>query len=66
MLRTIFERIYGECPYKSPTDMGVNMVGNSIVDDDACREASWQEILRRYFKAACQVRQGLSSGEDLG
>jgi len=66
VLRTIFERIYGECPYKSPTDMGVNMVGNSIVDDEACREASCQEILRRYFKAACQVRQGLSSGEDRG
>jgi len=46
--------------------MGVNMVGNSIVDDEACREASCQEILRRYFKAACQVRQGLSSGEDRG
>ena len=66
VLRTIFERIYGECPYKSPTDMGVNMVGNSIVDDEVCREASRQEILRRYFKAACQVRQGLSSGEDVG
>ena len=66
VLRTIFERIYGECPYKSPTDMGVNMVGNSIVDDEVCREASCQEILRRYFKAACQVRQGLSSGEEVG
>ena len=66
VLRTIFERIYGECPYKSPTDMGVNMVGNSIIDDEACREASCQEIIRRYFKAACQVRQGLSSGEERG
>ncbi len=65
VLRTMFERIYGECPYKSPTDMGVNMVGNSIVDDEACCEASRQEIIRRYFKAACQVRQGLSSGEDV-
>ena len=66
VLRTIFERIYGECPYKSPTDMGVNMVGMSIVDDEACCEASRQEIIRRYFKAACQVRQGLSSGEEVG
>ena len=65
VLRTIFERIYGECPYKSPTDMGVNMVGLSIVDDEVCREASRQEIIRRYFKAACQVRQGLSSGAEL-
>ena len=66
VLRTIFERIYGECPYKSPTDMGVNMVGMSISDDEVCREASRQEIIRRYFKAACQVRQGLSSGEEVG
>ena len=65
VLRTMFERIYGECPYKSPTDMGVNMVGNSIVDDEVCREASRQEIIRRYFKAACLVRQGLSNGEDV-
>lgn len=64
VLRTIFERIYGECPYKSPTDMGVNMVGMSIVDDEVCREASRQEIVRRYFKAAAQVRQGLSSAEE--
>ena len=65
VLRTIFERIYGECPYKSPTDMGVNMVGNSIIDDEACCEASRQEIIRRYFKAACLKRQGLSSGEEM-
>ena len=61
VLRAIFERIDGECPYKSPTDMGVNMVGFSIIDDEACREASRQEIIRRYFKAACQLRQGLGS-----
>ena len=66
VLRTIFERIYGECPYKSPTDMGVNMAGLSITDDEACREASRQEIIRRYFKAACQVRQGLSAAEEVG
>ena len=58
VLQAIFERIYGECPYKSPTDMGVNMAGNSIIDDEVCREASCQEIIRRYYKTACAVRQG--------
>ncbi|MDY5349013.1 MAG: DUF1846 domain-containing protein, partial [Candidatus Ventricola sp.] len=66
VLRTIFERIYGECPYKSPTDMGVNMAGFSITDDEACCEASRQEIIRRYFKAACLRRQGLTSEEEVG
>ena len=58
VLVTMFERILGECPYKSPTDMGVNMVGNCIVDDAACREASQQEILRRYYAALCDQKQG--------
>ena len=59
VLRAMFERIQGECPYKSPTDMGVNMAGNCIVDDDACRTASKMEILRRYYTAAVQqVRAG--------
>lgn len=58
VLRAMFERIYGECPYKSPTDMGVNMVGNAIIDDSICREASKNEIIRRYFKSACSLRQG--------
>ena len=49
VLRAIFERIYGECPYQSPTDMGVNMVGNCIIDDEVCREASYMEIIRRYY-----------------
>ena len=65
VLRTIFERIYGECPYKSPTDMGVNMAGYSIVDDEICCEASRQEVVRRYYKAACMVRQGLSGKQEL-
>jgi len=64
VLRTIFERIDGKCPYKSPTDMGVNMVGFSIIDDEVCREASRQEVIRRYFKAACLRRQGLSNGDE--
>lgn len=49
VLSAIFERIYGENPYKSPTDMGVNMAGNCICDDEACCEASKQEIIRRYY-----------------
>lgn len=58
VLKAMFEKIVGECPYKSPTDMGVNMVGNCIVDDDAVSEASRQEILRRYYTALCGQRQG--------
>ena len=58
VLETMFERILGQCPYKSPTDMGVNMVGNCIVDDEAAREASRQEILRRYYTALCDQKQG--------
>ena len=58
VLVAMFERILGECPYKSPTDMGVNMVGNCIFDDDACIEASRQEIVRRYYAALCQQKQG--------
>ena len=51
VLVAIFEKILGHCPYKSPTDMGVNMVGNCIVDDEAVRFASRQEIIRRYYKS---------------
>lgn len=51
VLAAIFEGIYGYCPYKSPTDMGVNMAGNCICDDEACREASYQEIIRRYYQS---------------
>ncbi|WP_026835539.1 DUF1846 domain-containing protein [Eubacterium xylanophilum] len=49
VLNAIFEGIYGENPYKSPTDMGVNMAGNCIIDDEACCDASKNEIIRRYF-----------------
>lgn len=55
VLNALFERIYGENPYKSPTDMGVNMVGFCIEDDDVCREASYNEIIRRYFTALNQL-----------
>ncbi len=51
VLNAIFEGIYGENPYKSPTDMGVNMVGNCIIDDEVCCDASKQEIIRRYYAA---------------
>ena len=50
VVNAMFELIAGKSPYKSPTDMGVNMAGNCIVDDEVCREASRKEILRRYFK----------------
>ena len=58
VLVAIFEKILGYCPYKSPTDMGVNMVGNCIVDDEACKEASRQEIIRRYYEALCDQKKG--------
>ena len=60
VLNAIFQRIYGASPYKSPTDMGVNMAGYCIIDDEACRRASEQEVIRRYYATACLVRQGLS------
>ena len=58
VLVAMFDRILGQCPYKSPTDMGVNMVGNCIVDDEAVCHASRQEILRRYYTALCDHKQG--------
>ncbi len=51
VLNAIFEGIFGENPYQSPTDMGVNMAGFCIIDDEICREASRQEIIRRYYTA---------------
>ena len=61
VLVAMFEQILGICPYKSPTDMGVNMVGNCIVDNDLVREASCQEIVRRYYAAICDLKQGKGS-----
>jgi uncharacterized protein (UPF0371 family) len=58
VLVAMFEKILGTCPYKSPTDMGVNMVGNCIIDDEAAREASRQEIIRRYYGILCDQKQG--------
>lgn len=65
VLNAIFMKIYGTSPYASPTDMGVNMVGNCITDDEACREASRQEIIRRYYKALVGVADGTRTEEEL-
>ncbi len=65
VLSAIFEGIYGECPYKSPTDMGVNMAGNCIIDDAVCREASLQELVRRYYHALEKMAAGGNSEEEL-
>ena len=65
VLNAIFERILGYSPYKSPTDMGVNMVGNCIVDDAAVREAANAEIIRRYYNVCCQVRKGIAEPEQI-
>ena len=64
VLNTIFEKIYGSSPYKSPTDMGVNMAGYCISDDAVVSEAAKEEIIRRYYTAICQKRQGLSDGQE--
>ena len=65
VLVAMFEKLLGQCPYKSPTDMGVNMVGSCIFDDEACREASGQEILRRYYNALCDLKQGKCTEEPI-
>lgn len=65
VLNAIFEGIYGESPYKSPTDMGVNMAGNCIIDDDVCCEASRQEIIRRYYEALTRLVHEDSTQEEV-
>ncbi len=65
VLNAIFTQILGSSPYKSPTDMGVNMAGNCIIDDEACVEASKQEIIRRYYTALCDVKKGTGTKEAL-
>ncbi len=65
VLNAILERIRGTSPYRSPTNMGVNMAGYCIVDDEVCRAASRQEIIRRYYATACSLRQGLSDPTEL-
>jgi len=61
----MFKKIYGKSPYKSPTDMGVNMAGNCIIDDDIVREASRQEIIRRYYAALCEQRETMENSDAL-
>ena len=63
VLAAIFEKITGSCPYQSPTDMGVNQAGNCIFDDEAVRAAAQQEIVRRYYDALCERRQGKGRDE---
>ena len=65
VLNAIFEGIYGENPYKSPTDMGVNMVGFCISDDEVCRQASKGEIIRRYFTALNQLARGEANDSEV-
>ena len=63
VLDATFKKIMGYNPYKSPTDMGVNMVGNCIIDDAVCCEASRQEIIRRFYHCACELKRGHGSKE---
>ena len=65
VLKAIFHSIYGACPYASPTDMGVNMAGKCIVDDAVVREASCQEIVRRYYKAMCDQKRGANKQAEI-
>ena len=65
VLNTIFEQILGESPYKSPTDMGVNMVGNCIFDDEAVITAANQEIVRRYYNAMCNNKKGNPNDDEV-
>lgn len=65
VLNAILEKIEGKSPYKSPTDMGVNMAGNCIIDDAAVCRASEQEVIRRYYNTRCAVRQGLAEKAEI-
>lgn len=65
VLNAIFEGIFGENPYKSPTDMGVNMIGFCISDDEVCCEASKAEIIRRYYTALCNLADGKSEESEV-
>lgn len=65
VLETLFREIYGTCPYKSPTDMGVNMIGSAISNDEVCCEASRQEIIRRFLSTQCAVKRGDADQEQV-
>lgn len=64
VLNAIFEQILGSSPYKSPTDMGVNMAGKCIIDDQACQEASKQEIIRRYYQALYEQKKDIMGAKE--
>ena len=63
VVKSMFEAIYGECPYKSPTDMGVNMVGFAIINEELAKEASKTEIIRRYLNTLVDIRNGKANVE---
>jgi len=65
VLNAMFQRIHGDSPYKSPTDMGVNMAGNCIIDDEAVRDAAKMEIVRRYYTAMSNLRKGSGEARDV-
>ena len=65
VLEAMFKKIYGDCPYKSPTDMGVNMAGYCITDDAAVQYAAKQEIIRRYYTALCDQVRGTASSDEV-
>ena len=65
VVSAMFEKIMGECPYKSPTDMGVNMAGYGIIDDEVTKAAAKQEIIRRYFQTLCLKRQGIADDDQI-
>ncbi|MBO4427514.1 MAG: DUF1846 domain-containing protein [Bacteroidales bacterium] len=65
VMNALFDDIYGKTPYKSPTDMGVNMAGFCICDDEVCCEASRQEIIRRYYKALCDFADGKATEAEI-
>ena len=65
VVEAMLRHIYGKCPYKSPTDMGVNMAGFCIFDDEAVSEGAKDEILRRYYHALCAQRKGDSNGDEV-
>lgn len=66
VLNAIFFQIFGKSPYKSPTDMGVNMAGSCITDEAVCTQAAHQEIIRRYYHAAAGILEGTKTEEELG
>ncbi len=65
ILNASFERIWGESPYFSPTDMGVNMAGRCILDDQAVQQAARQEVIRRYYTTLCEARKGIATEEEV-